>query len=121
MQGRWNLDVNAVMKGFRGSVMRKAEEVTQRVYDGVTARSPVFTGQFRASWNISQGVPNLSTIDFGGEKGSPIGLKRQIAKATTEVPIFYVSNGKPYGQKLENGSSNQAPLGVVRVTLAGIQ
>ena len=31
-------------------------------------------------------------------------------------PVYYISNSTPYGQRLEEGHSTQAPLGMVALT-----
>lgn len=117
----WNMDVEGIMFGLTSSVKRVAERTAQKVYDGVVKRSPVYSGQFRASWNISQGAPNYATADSGGSPASPLTAPKQKAKLFGPPYVLFVANGKPYAQKLEEGSSDQAPHGIMRATLASLR
>lgn len=121
LKSQWNIDINRIMSNLGESVKKKAERTAQAVYDGVVDFSPVDTGQFRASWNISENSPNFNTVDVGGISMNPLPRPNQIARAASNFPIFFISNGKDYGQILEYGNSRQAPSGMVRLTLAKLK
>lgn len=118
---KWDMNTGAIMAKLRKQVKAKAEAKAQEFYDGVVFNSPVYTGQFRASWNISEGSPNFKTVDVGGSPSNPLPPPRQIAKATSDFPIFFISNGKPYAEILENGNHRQAPAAPVKITLAAMR
>jgi hypothetical protein len=114
------MDTNGIMARFRKVVKEKAEARTQFVYDRLMKYTPVYTGQTRQSWNISEGKPNYSTVDVGGSKENPLPPGNQKAVATTDFPVFYIANGKPHILILENGNSKQAPVGMLRRAIADL-
>lgn len=86
----------------------------------IVLKSPVDTGRFRANWNIGFGSPNTSTTTNTDASGSSA-----IAKAQAELTgnlsgkKIFVTNSLPYAFRLEyEGWSNQAPQGMVRITIA---
>lgn len=83
-------------------------------------KSPVDTGRFKANWNVSFSLPDLSTSESTDKSGGATIAKAQSelqnVKAGTKV---YITNSLPYSYRLEyQGWSQQAPMGMVRVTLA---
>lgn len=73
--------------------------------------SPVDTGRFKESWRTSINIPDLSTLGKGG------GLV-PIVKLLKSGESIYFTNNQPYARRLEFGWSNQAPVGMVRITVA---
>lgn len=120
MQGSFRVDVRRVRSKIGESVTRRAERVTQRLVDAFIADSPVDTGSFRASWNVSEGYPEFKVVN-GGSTEAPLGPPFFVVKAKSHFPVFFITNGQPYGQMLEHGwSHTQAPYGIVRVNIAGL-
>lgn len=120
ISGRWNLDINRFRSRMSESVKQKAERLTQQLVDGFIEGSPVRTGNFRAAWNVSEGFPEFKYV-LEGSVANVLPPPKIMVKAKSQFPIFYITNGQPYGVVLEMGSSNQAPYGVVRVTIAGMR
>ena len=88
---------------------------TLELFQAIDERSPVDTGRFRGNWQVSYGAPLLSPIARLAPGGSD-----EPGKALT-LPVggtVYMSNALPYAQRLEYGWSKQAPLGMVRRTVA---
>lgn len=90
----------------------KAEKVVRssifEVGNRIVTRSPVDTGLFRASW--------LTGIDGLENKGA--GAISQNAQNFSIGQTLYFTNSLPYAEKLEYGSSQQAPSGMVRISAA---
>ena len=95
---------------------------------GVVLRSPVDTGRFRANWQITEGSVFQGVIqDFNaGEDGSSgaavaSGAIRKgintVLGSPKEFPTYYLTNNLPYAIRLENGWSDQAPNGMVALSL----
>jgi hypothetical protein len=106
------------MAGIRtflgGEVRKKAEQTAQLLFMTCVDLSPVYTGNFRASWNVSEKIPIYKDI-YGGSPESPLAPPSVKVKATSDFPKFYITNGKPYAVKIEEGwSRTQAPAGVMR-------
>lgn len=95
-------------------------DMAYSVWDGLMKRSPVYTGRFRASWYMG-----LRFDEFYAEGGSPESPLSEPARpkirSRAKYPRIYITNGAPYFDRIEYGSwSNQAPAGVVRVTLESL-
>lgn len=81
-------------------------------------KSPVDTGRFRGNWFVQQDTAAQTTeaVDTSGAE--------TIARAQGQIARFrlggtlYLVNHLPYGQPLEYGHSQQAPGGMVRITVA---
>lgn len=121
MKMAFDFDISKFRSQLGEAVQKKAERITQQIVNGVIARSPVDSGAFRQSWNVSEGRPIYIQVGRGRGNGSPLPAPRITVTATTQFPVFYITNGQPYAEELENGSSGQAPAGMVRVTLASIR
>ncbi|QDP65865.1 MAG: hypothetical protein Unbinned7865contig1001_64 [Prokaryotic dsDNA virus sp.] len=94
-------------------------------FRGVVQKSPVDSGRFRGNWNASIGEPNFTTTETVDPSGSAT-----ISAATTTLgaydatdgfPAINISNGLPYGPRLEDGYSGQAPNGMVALTITEIE
>lgn len=116
-----------------GSDMRRA---TQRIEDahnnitraatldffsGTVRDTPVDTGRARGNWQTAVGVP----IDGEISRDDPSGAAA-IAEIEARTPAgagqeTFMVNNLPYIIELENGSSKQAPSGMVRRNLARVQ
>lgn len=117
------------LKRFAKKVDLDAGTLTKRVAFEVFARvvekTPVDTGRARAAWTIAIGAPDLRIVPEGQYDKS---MASAIAKAnavlgsygttgrTVLLPI-YIANNLPYIDELENGSSQQAPQGMVALSL----
>jgi hypothetical protein len=115
------------MKADLELVVRKS---TLEIFRGVTLKSPVDTGRFRANWNVSYGAVDMTTTTSTEQTRAD----REVQKALT-LPVggtVYMANSLPYARVLEyglypnppkkptgktvNGFSRQAPAGMVRRT-----
>lgn len=120
MQASFRVDIDRIRTRVGQTVSKKVDSITQRLVDGFVSRSPVYTGNFRASWNVSEGRAVYVKVDSGSPAAAlpPPVIK---VKSLSRFPVMYITNGQPYAQKLEYGWSNQAPMGFVRVTIASLR
>jgi hypothetical protein len=91
------------------------------VLEGVVARTPVKTGRARANWQAGLERPPdgvLEKTDMDGRTTVDRG-RAAIARARPFETIWIVNN-LPYIGALEQGSSRQAPRGMVAATLAAL-
>lgn len=91
------------------------------VYSSVVMRSPVDTGRFRGNWNLSLAGFDPSVSELTDKEGAA-----SIANATVSIAAYnggsiYISNNLPYAQRLEDGWSKQAPVGMLRITAVEFQ
>lgn len=115
----WSVNPNDFMKNVDVSIERKTLEVSEEIFDGVVQRSPVRTGSFRQSWNASVNVPN-ETVIVGGSPESPLNAPKFPKLQIKPGDKVIINNSTVYGPELENGHSDQAPLGMVSVTIASL-
>ncbi len=121
------------MKGFSGAIedfAKKADpnivtrKVAMEVFQRVIMRTPVDTGRARANWQVSIGSPvdgvldDVNKIPVGTPGGSAIGRVATVVDKHRGDDSIFLANNLPYIEVLENGSSLQAPSGMVKVTLA---
>lgn len=90
----------------------------------IVKMSPVDTGRFRNNWIVSKNRMNPATNNTTDKSGSA-----SITRGTQTIETFeykkdrsiIIQNNLPYANKLENGSSTQAPEGMVAKTLNNMQ
>lgn len=115
----WTVNPLNFLNSVNTSVASKTREVSEAIFDGVVERSPVDTGSFRASWNVSVNEENLNRVE-GGSSSSPLSPPRFPNINVNNFSKVFITNATPYGPQLENGYSGQAPQGIVAATLASL-
>jgi len=93
--------------------------VAEDILIGVVRLSPVDTGLFRGNWQIGiNSMPSgtVATVDKGG--GSTIAAGESELKRAKAGDAVHIVNNLPYAQRLEYGWSQQAPNGMMRITVA---
>ena len=105
-----------------GLVNEKTRETAVALFDMCVKLSPVDSGAYRASWNISQDYPDYKWVGRQPRHSGPLPPhyfdKHQLS--TKFYRMFYVSNGAPYALKIEEGSSDFAPFGVMRRAIKAV-
>lgn len=83
--------------------------------------TPVKTGRARSNWLASIGKPDRSTLPgptgpaeerppgIGPVAQAAIAAAQAVILSAPEFPLIYLSNNLPYIQRLNDGSSKQAP------------
>jgi hypothetical protein len=91
------------------------------LYRKIVERTPVLSGALRVNWNATYGTPDYSYTDVSGNKNR--------TSVRIPAPVFpleydpkkawhiYIANGTPYAQRIENGWSDQAPVGMVKISI----
>ena len=82
----------------------------------IITRSPVDTGRFRNNWIPSFGAPADGTVS--NASGNPASNAAQAINQWQVGQTFYLTNNLPYSVRLEYGHSDQAPQGMLRLTLS---
>jgi len=104
-----------IKRALNTGLQETALEAISRMID----RTPVDTGAAKAHW-FARGTP---TESFDKEKVDKAGnqTKARAKRDLKQVRVgdrVYLVNSTPYFFRLEQGSSDQAPAGVVAITLA---
>lgn len=117
------IDLTRITKKYKNGIRTVVQKITMEAFRRVIMRTPVDTGRARANWSVSEGqigtTYEIETFDKSG--------KRSVALATRAVNgwdcrgSIFLSNNLPYILNLEHGGSNQAPQGMVKLTVAEMQ
>ena len=113
----WQLaEVSRLIDADVGKVI---EQTVIRIFNSIINNSPVDTGSFRAS----HGITNLEPSDSEGLRF--LESRNSIQEDCKTEWTWKVGNGnitifnnQPYAERLEYGSSKQAPLGIYTVAVA---
>lgn len=117
------------MAGFGGQVAawtdktRAKIEVAIRkialdVFSEVILKSPVKEGRFRGNWQVAIGRMPSGTVEIDDKEGTATIAAVQAETLGLQAgQVIYLINNLPYAQKLEYGHSQQAPSGMVRITV----
>lgn len=113
----FSADISRFVAQAKGAVDEATRRATVLLAQGVVLKSPVDTGRFRGNWMFGSGaVPRgvSEVVDASGQAT----LARLIALIgkSSAGGVTYLSNNLPYAVRLENGWSDQAPQGMVRLT-----
>lgn len=121
-------DLKALSEALNVTVATCLRRTALQVHTGVVLKTPVDTGRARGSWGISVGQPGdyvLPEGNYGGAEAVEVARQQQrnLAQVTEENPyqVVWVYNNLPYIEALENGHSQQAPNGMVVLTLAEVE
>ncbi len=95
-------------------------KVALEVLRRVVMRTPVRSGRARGNWQTSVGSPmgnEVARTDKGGGATISAAVPTIESWDAANVAIFLMNN-VPYIQRLEDGYSDQAPAGMVKITVA---
>lgn len=102
---------------FAIEVLKDADDHLKKIVgetlQQVVVRSPVMDGEFRASHKVTLDSPQNTYekgFDLSGSTTLAEGLK--VASTAKIGGLVYIQTLSPYGTRLENGWSQQAPNGV---------
>ena len=114
-----------------GTVIKK---VVLELHNKIVLRTPVDTGRARASWGIAVdqrpgaaavAPPRSKSKGSSGAATAAAKQQQNFVKVadpkTMAYRVWWIFNNLPYIQPLEYGHSQQAPAGMVRVSLAEIE
>lgn len=96
---------------------------TLELFRGVILATPVKTGRARGAWTTSVGAPAASpdrvdqvALVAGG--GGSVAVAEVYAKTPPGAgQVTFLANDLPYIERLESGSSKQAPAGMVKINI----
>ena len=110
---------------FSLEVLKNADDHLKRIVgetlQQVIVRSPVMDGEFRASHKVTLDSPQNSYekgFDLSGGTTLAKGLK--VASTAKIGGLVYIQTLSPYGTRLENGWSQQAPNGVYALSFQSV-
>ena len=87
----------------------------------VIVRSPVMDGEFRASHKVTLDSPqNTYEKGFDLSGGATLAKGLKVASTAKIGGLVYIQTLSPYGTRLENGWSMQAPNGVYALSYQSV-
>lgn len=100
----------------------KADTVVRKsaldVLSAVVRRSPVDTGRFRGNWMTALQKIDTSTSAPDDKSGaSSLARGQSVLGQFRPGQTIYLTNSLPYARRLEYGWSQQAPQGMVRLSV----
>lgn len=85
---------------------------------GMIEKSPVDTGRFRSNFQCGIGAMNTDTSAAPEKSGSSaLGRTETTLQGWKPGQTIWLTNSLPYAARIERGWSQQAPTGVVRLTV----
>ena len=108
-------------------------QIALQIFSRIIIKSPVNTGRFRGNWQVAIGSAPTGTDDAAEfPAGDAVDVKGPIYYAKLsggEATLFgakagdtiYFANNLPYARRLEEGYSQQAPAGMVALTIQEFQ
>lgn len=100
----------------------RAEDIFRKISLDLDTRvvlaTPVDTGRARANWYPSLTRPSRARDDAA--RDDPSAAIRATAMRAQMGQVLWLTNNLPYILALENGSSRQAPTGMVDVSLRAV-
>lgn len=110
------------LKRFENKVIGREDlflkKLTMEILRKLVLRTPVDTGRARANWNVEFGAPDPSvTEDTDKTGGSTTAEGVSLLTGAEAGGKIFITNNLVYIVPLEEGSSKQAPHGMVAVTL----
>lgn len=114
---KWSIPIDRLAKKAGEDIEKVGRFATFQLFNAVQLRSPVDTGRFLGNWQFGKDtIPAgaLSRLDTTGT------LAQQEALRALSSPlggVTYFVNNLPYARRLENGYSQQAPIGMVRISV----
>jgi len=112
----WTIDP----RKFVGQTVREHRRLCQRVALDIDQRlvlaTPVDTGRARSNWLASLGTPRTDEVGTRDAQ-SAISEAAGVIDQAADFPVIYLSNNLPYIQRLNDGSSKQAPAAFVQTAI----
>ena len=108
------------LRAFSETAINNAEQVYRgsafSIIRQIIRRTPADTGRLRGNWQTDLNSPATSTLNRLGDSVS-IAEALAVCNRAELSDSIYLTNNLPYALPIENGSSTQAPRGMVKVTV----
>lgn len=96
------------------------KKIVGDMLQGVIVSSPVDQGVYRSNHRLSINSPD-NTFDENQKTNDAFQRASGAISSIKLGNLVYIQNNAPYGIRLENGHSQQAPLGIYSVTFASVK
>lgn len=110
--------LNAFVSGTEKKIERTVRAVKLELFRSVILDTPVDTGRARGNWQATLDSPATEEIENESMSVALAGVAANLGKIND---VSFLANNLPYIEELEDGSSKQAPAGMVRRNMARVQ
>ena len=116
------MSMNSIVSRVNKRIDTVIRKSTIELFGSVIKMTPVDTGRAKGNWQCSIGSPITSETDrldsakLDSTNGS-VAYADVIKTVKGTGNVVWLSNNVPYIQRLEYGSSKQAPSGMVRLSV----
>ena len=110
------------MKAWERKTERKMDLAVRKIalemFRKIILKSPVDTGRFRGNWQLAIGSVPEGTLELDDKTGTAtIAKGAATALGFNAGETIFFANNLPYARRLEEGYSQQAPNGMVALTI----
>ncbi|SDT52742.1 HK97 gp10 family phage protein [Pseudomonas prosekii] len=117
----WSVPPSLFMDEVEEVIKERIRAIATALHGEIVSRSPVDTGRFRRNNVISIGAPVFTITEEVDKDGAETKADGVAAlSALKPYTVVYIQNNLPYGERLENGHSGQAPAGIYGITFIGV-
>lgn len=115
---QFTVTLDAFARKVQLAPARVAKRVAFDLFRRIVEKTPVDTGRARASWTISVNQADR-TVAPAGQARYP---KPKIGMLNVQPgDTIWISNNLPYITRLEDGHSQQAPAGMVKLSIEEVK
>lgn len=119
----WSIDPSDFMEVVEKDLTELQREIATTALQAIISGSPVDEGAYKGNHRVTV---DEQTLLFDSERDDPIGTETLLEGAATIATVtgpyhnIVIQNNAPYGERLENGHSQQAPIGVYGVAFGDV-
>jgi len=111
-------DTRKIVSAFLDGSEETVRGATILLFAAIIKASPVGEGRFRGNWFASGVQPSTKvTFDTDVSGNSTITNMSNVIGKLKNQSQYNLTNNLPYAEALEDGSSQQAPQGIVKVNV----
>jgi len=115
---RWSMNMREYAEKTNQKVKDVKKKMAFKVYSSIVQKTPVDTGRARGNWQISIGSETNEILERENKSGTADSSEIAKLESVEDDTSIYIVNNLPYISALEHGHSEQAPNGMVDLTLA---
>lgn len=103
----------SILGDVDSEVRKQRNKLAFRIDGRVIRETPVDTGEARINWITSEGLPDETHLDFGGDQSRAIAQGQAVIESAATYTELFIQNNAPHIERLNEGWSEQAPSGYV--------
>lgn len=116
---QFNREVNEFAKSIGVKVSSLQKKIVLEALRRIVMKTPVDTGRARGNWQVTISSPSEKVMPNTFDKGGTETIQKALTviEAIPPYSVVWISNNVNYITFLEEGSSQQAPSGMVALTV----